>query len=52
LGVRDVMITRFERLGPQATIGEAAELLLRTTQHEFPVIDGGGRLRGMLTRTP
>ena len=50
LGVRDVMITRFETLGPQATIGEAAELLLRTTQHEFPVVDGGGKLRGILTR--
>jgi stage IV sporulation protein FB len=50
LGVRDVMITHFETLGPQATIGEAAELLLRTTQHEFPVVDGAGRLRGMLTR--
>ena len=44
------MITRFETLGPQATIGDAAELLLRTTQHEFPVVDGGGKLRGFLTR--
>jgi stage IV sporulation protein FB len=50
LGVRDGMITRFESLGPQATIGEAAELLLRTTQHEFPVVDGAGKLRGFLTR--
>jgi stage IV sporulation protein FB len=50
LGIRDAMITHFETLGPQATIGEAAELLLRTTQHEFPVVDGAGRLRGMLTR--
>ncbi len=50
LGVGDAMITRFEPLGPQATIGDAAELLLRTTQHEFPVVDGGGRLRGILTR--
>ena len=50
LGVGDAMITRFEPLGPQATIGDAAELLLRTTQHEFPVVDGGGKLRGILTR--
>ena len=51
LGVRDGMITRFETLGPQATIGEAAELLLRTTQHEFPVVDASGKLRGVLTRS-
>ena len=50
LGVGDAMITRFESLGPQATIGEATDLLLKTTQHEFPVIDGAGRLRGLLTR--
>lgn len=51
LGVREAMITKFETLGPQATIGEAADLLVRTTQHEFPVVDGGGRLRGILTRS-
>ena len=50
LGVSDAMITRFESLGPQATIADAAELLLRTTQHEFPVVDGAGKLRGLLTR--
>jgi stage IV sporulation protein FB len=50
IGVRDVMITRFETLGPHATIGEAAEMLLHTTQHEFPVVGGDGRLRGFLTR--
>ena len=26
------------------------QLLLRTTQQEFPVVDGAGTLRGMLTR--
>jgi stage IV sporulation protein FB len=50
IGVRDAMITHYEALGPQATIGDAADALLHTTQHEFPVIDGGGHLRGMLTR--
>jgi len=44
------MIRAFETLGPHATVNDAAEALLRTTQHEFPVIDGGGRLRGILTR--
>ena len=24
--------------------------MLRTTQHEFPVVDGAGKLRGVLTR--
>ena len=50
VGVRDAMITHYEALGPQATIGDAADALLHTTQHEFPVIDGGGHLRGVLTR--
>jgi Zn-dependent protease/CBS domain-containing protein len=50
LGVRDAMITRFETLGPQSTVAEAVECLLRTTQHEFPVVDGAGTLRGILTR--
>ncbi len=50
LGVGDAMITHFESLGPQATVAEAAELLLSTTQHEFPVVDGAGKLRGLLTR--
>jgi Zn-dependent protease/CBS domain-containing protein len=44
------MITRFESLGPGATLGDAAQALLRTTQHEFPVVDNAGRLEGILTR--
>jgi stage IV sporulation protein FB len=50
MGVRQAMITRFESLDPQSTVGDAAETLIKTTQHEFPVVDGGGRLRGILTR--
>ena len=50
LGVADAMITRFETLGPQASVGDAAALLLRTTQHEFPIVDGAGKLRGFITR--
>ncbi|MET3597058.1 hypothetical protein ABID26_006482 [Mesorhizobium shonense] len=50
VNVRDVMISRFESLPTTATLDEAAQALLRTTQHEFPIIDGGGRLRGVLTR--
>lgn len=50
MSVRDAMITHFETLGPMSTLDDAAKALLRTTQHEFPVTDGGGRLRGVLTR--
>jgi stage IV sporulation protein FB len=49
-GVREAMITKFETLGPGATVSDAADCLLRTTQREFPVVDGAGRLRGVLTR--
>ena len=48
--VADAMITEFQSLGTSATINDAAEALIRTTQTEFPVIDGSGRLRGILTR--
>jgi stage IV sporulation protein FB len=46
----DAMITDFETLSPTSSVDEAAQALIRTTQHEFPVVDGGGRLRGVLTR--
>ena len=44
------MITAFETLGPGATVDDAAALLLRTTQQEFPVVDNAGVLEGVLTR--
>ncbi|MFZ2099141.1 MAG: site-2 protease family protein [Oricola sp.] len=50
VSVREGMITRYDALGPASTLGDAADALLRTTQHEFPVVDGGGNLRGVLTR--
>jgi len=50
VSVRKGMITHYDALGPASTLGDAAEALLRTTQHEFPVVDGGGNLRGVLTR--
>ena len=36
LGVSDAMITRFEALGPQATIGDAAALLLQNDAARVP----------------
>lgn len=44
------MITSFEALRPSSTADDAATLLLRTTQQEFPVTDDAGHLRGVLTR--
>ncbi len=48
--IRDAMITSYEPLRPNSRLSDAADALLRTTQHEFPVLDGGGHLRGVLTR--
>ncbi len=50
VGVRDAMITVYEALPEEATLADAAAALIRTTQHEFPVVDGRGRLAGFLTR--
>jgi CBS-domain-containing membrane protein len=44
------MITAYQTLSPASTADDAASLLLRTTQQEFPVIDGAGVLRGMVLR--
>lgn len=48
--VSDAMITHFESLSPTSVLEDAVQCLLHTTQHEFPVVDGAGRLRGVLTR--
>ena len=44
------MITSYQALSPSSIADDAAGLLLRTTQQEFPVVDGAGALRGFLTR--
>jgi Zn-dependent protease/CBS domain-containing protein len=44
------MITAYKTLGPSSIADDAASLLLRTTQQEFPVVDGAGVMRGVLTR--
>ena len=48
--VSDAMVTRFETLPPSGVLEDAVQCLIRTTQHEFPVVDGAGKLRGVLTR--
>jgi len=50
VATRKATITSFATLDTQATVGQAVETLLATTQREFPVTDGAGRLRGVLTR--
>lgn len=50
LSAADAMETRFEALPPTADVGAAAEALLRSPQQDFPVVDGAGRLMGLLTR--
>jgi stage IV sporulation protein FB len=47
---REAMITKFETLAPQDTLGRAAELLLATHQHDFPVLDAWNRVAGVLPR--
>jgi stage IV sporulation protein FB len=46
----DLMMTRLESLPADATVGDAVDALLHTSQHEFAVVDGAGRLRGVVTR--
>jgi Zn-dependent protease/CBS domain-containing protein len=48
--VSAAMITQFASLSPNATVDEAVETLLRTSQSEFPVVDEAGRPVGLLGR--
>jgi stage IV sporulation protein FB len=50
LMARDAMVTQFATLAPQDSLGRAAELLLATHQHDFPVVDLWGRVAGLLPR--
>ena len=44
------MVTEFKTLAPESSTADAVELLLSTSQHEFPVVDAEGRLSGLVTR--
>lgn len=46
----EAAVTALAHLSPLSSVDEAVQTLLRTAQHEFPIVDGGGRLRGVLTR--
>ena len=48
--LEEAMITEFKSLPMDATLGDAVRLLLHTSQHEFPIVEDDGRVRGILTR--
>ncbi|MBB2201304.1 site-2 protease family protein [Gluconacetobacter tumulisoli] len=48
--VGESMMTRFETLPLDASLDDAVRALIRTAQHVFPVVDGTGRLQGVLTQ--
>ena len=47
----DAMVSQFSPLSTAANVDDAAKLLLATTEQEFPVLDGRGQLRGVVTRS-
>ena len=50
LRVSAAMVTHFETLPLNATLHDAVDTLLQTSQHDFPVTDEAGKVRGILTR--
>lgn len=48
--VADAMVSVVETLPPHARLNDAVDCLLRTSQKDFPVVDGAGRPRGLMTR--
>jgi CBS domain-containing protein len=50
LRVRDAMVTEFHTLSRGATLQDAVALMLKGTQHDFPVVDSEGRFAGLLPR--
>ncbi len=50
LPVASAMVTHFDTLKESDTLDVAAEALIRTSQHDFPVLDEDGVVLGVLTR--
>jgi Zn-dependent protease/CBS domain-containing protein len=48
--VSAAMVTDFRMLSRDATLADAAKLLLETLQQDYPVVDDAGRPCGLLTR--
>lgn len=49
--IREVMTTELITISSRATLGEAAKALSAGGFHALPVVDGAGRLRGIVTST-
>jgi len=50
LPVSAAMMTRFDTLDHRATLDQAIDALLGSSQHEFPVLDDNGGFAGLLTK--
>ena len=50
LPVSTAMMTRFDTLNHRATLDQAIDALLGSSQHEFPVLDDNGGFAGLLTK--
>jgi len=50
LRVSGVMVTQFQTLTHESTLNDAVDMLLSTSQHEFPVLGVTGAFAGLLTR--
>src|SRR5205085_5987794 len=48
--VSSAMVREFRTLADTATLEEAVDALLATSQHDFPVVDSTGAVAGVLTR--
>ena len=48
--VSSAMVREFRSLDETATLDEAVDALLATSQHDFPVLDDAGNVAGILTR--
>ncbi|MEY2600850.1 MAG: hypothetical protein QOJ36_169 [Verrucomicrobiota bacterium] len=48
--VSSAMVREFRSLPENATLEEAVDALLATSQHDFPVLDEAGNVAGILTR--
>jgi CBS-domain-containing membrane protein len=48
--VSSAMVREFRTLAADATLEEAVDALLATSQHDFPVVDESGNVVGLLTR--